>query len=296
MVDITSIKYPHLERIYNLKPNPEILLGQEIFWTEKRDGSNIGAHLTEDGVQLRSRNQDKASEDFYKAFTSSEQAAGILELLQDASNWGKEYVIFGEMLTTGKSPTRIETHEKNEFIIFDIWDQSMYGGTGSFMNYNGVYQQCAHFGLPIVELYGTCNVNTIEALYAFKDQMLDKAKECTREGTVGKAWGETPFNRGDGAGCSRFITYFKEKNDLPALEKVPRCDQPGYVVLPDLPDSEIYGAIEKVRTDIGDEKFRDIRTAMPLIARYVGDECKKHNSSGPKNLHQYYQQRLKDIS
>jgi hypothetical protein len=291
MVDISSIKYPHLERIYNLKPNPEILLGQEIFWTEKRDGSNIGAYLTEEGVQLRSRNQDKASEDFYKAFNSSEQADYILELLQDAYNWGNEYVIFGEMLTVGKSPTRIEIHDKNEFVVFDIWDCK----NSRFMNYNGIYQHCHHFGLPIVELYGTCNVCTVDALYAFKDEMLLKAKECGREGCVGKAWGETPFNRGEGAGCSRFITYFKEKNDLPALEKIPRSEVPGFVVLPDLPDSEIYGAIEKVRTDIGDEKFRNIRDAMPLIARYVGEECKKHNSTAPKNLHRYYQQRLADI-
>lgn len=299
MVDISKIKYPHLERIYNLKPNPHILLGQEIYWTEKRDGSNIGAYLgagdEKDPVQLRTRNMDKASDDFYKAFNASEQADPVLELLQDATNWGKEYVIFGEMLTPGKSPTRIEIHDKNEFVVFDIWDQSMYGGTGSFMNYNGVYQQCAHFGLPIVELYGICNVSTIDALYSFKDQMLLKAKEGVREGVVGKAWGETPFNRGDGAGCSRLVTYFKEKNDLPALEKIPRSEQDGMVKLPVLPDSEICGAIEKVRADIGDGKFREIRTAMPMIAKYVGEECKKHNSIAPRNLHAYYQDRLKDI-
>jgi hypothetical protein len=287
---ISKIKYPHLERIYNLHPNPEILLGQEIFWTEKRDGSNIGAYLTSDGIQLRSRNQDKASEDFYKAFASSEQSQGVLELLQDAPNWGNEYVIFGEMLTTGKSPTRIEVHEKNEFVVFDIWDCN----NARFMNYNGVYQHCHHFGIPVVELYGTCNVVTVEALYAFKDQMLEKAKDCKREGVVGKSWGETLFNRGENAGCSKFITYFKEKNDLPALEKIPRSEQEGCIQLPTLPDSEIYGAIEKARTDLGNEKFREIRVAMPLIAQYISEECKKHNSSSPRNMHKYYQQRLQD--
>ena len=291
MIDIEKIEYPHLERIYNLKPNPHVLLGQEIYWTEKRDGSNIGAYLNEEGLQLRSRNKDKASEDFYKAFNSSEQAQGVLELLQDAQNWGNEYVIFGELLTKGKSPTKIELHETNEFVVFDIWDSK----NERFMNYNGVHQHCHHFGIPIVELYGICNVNTIDALYAFKDRMLEKAKECIREGTVGKAWGETPFNHGDGAGCSRFITYFKEKNDLPALEKVSRMEVEGKIILPDLPDSEIYGAIEKVRADIGDDQFRQIRVAMPLIARYVGEECKKHNSVGPRNLHAYYQDRLKEI-
>jgi hypothetical protein len=290
MIEISKIKYPHLERIYNLKPNPEILLGQEIFWTEKRDGSNIGAYLTEEGVQLRSRNMDKASEDFYKAFNQSDQAEPVLGLLQDACNWGNEYVIFGEMLTIGKSPTRMEMHEKNEFVVFDIWDTKH----NQFMNYNGVHQHCYHFGIPIVELYGTCNVVTVDAIYAFKDEMLAKALECKREGVVGKAWGETPFNKGDGAGCSRLVTYFKEKHDLPALEKIPRAYEEGIIRLPTLPDSEIYGAIEKVRTDIG-EKFSEIRSAMPLVAKYVAEECKKHNSSAPKNLHQYYLQRLKDI-
>jgi len=291
MGDISSIKYPHLERIYNLKPNPEILLGQEIFWTEKRDGSNIGAYLTEEGIQLRSRNQDRASEDFYKAFRASEQAEGVFELLQDASNWGNEYVIFGEMLTIGKSPTRMEMHERNEFVIFDIWSCRH----NQFMSYNAMYQQCYHFGLPCVELYGTCNVVTTEALYTFKDQMLAKALECKREGVVGKAWGETPFNKGDGAGCSRLITYFKEKHDLPALEKIPRAFEEGIIRLPTLPDSEIFGAIEKVRTDIG-EKFTEIRVAMPLVAKYVAEECKKHNCTAPKNLHHYYQSRLQDLA
>jgi hypothetical protein len=293
MIDISKIKYPHLERIYNLKPNPEILLGQEIFWTEKRDGSNLGAYLDEENnVQLRTRNMDKASEDFYKAFKASEQAESVKEFLLDAANWQNEYILFGEMLTPGKSPTRIEIHDKNEFVVFDIWDRN----NARFMNYNGVYQHCTHFGLPIVELYGTCNVNTVDALYSFKDQMLEKAKECGREGTVGKAWGETPYNRGESAGCSRHITYFKEKNDLPKLEKIPRLEVDGKIVLPDLPDSEIYGAIEKVRADIGDEKFREIRISMPLIAQYVGEECKKHNSTAPRNLHKYYQQRLQDVS
>ena len=294
MVDISTVKYPHLERIYNLKPNPHILLGQEIFWTEKRDGSNLGAYLNpdaEDPVSLRTRNMDRASEDFYKAFAASEQAQGVLELLQDASNWGKEYVVFGEMLTTGKSPTRIEFHEKNEFVVFDIYEVA----ARQFLSYNSVYQQCHHFDLPVVELYGTCNVATIDDLYAFKDQMLLVAKEREREGVVGKAWGETPYNHGENSGCSRLITYFKEKNDLPALEKVPRMETEGKVILPELPDSEIYGAIEKVRADIGDEKFCEVRTAMPLIAKYVNEECKKHNSTAPRNLHAFYQNRVKDV-
>jgi hypothetical protein len=282
-VNISKIKYPELERILNIYPNPEIILGEEIFWTEKRDGSNIGAYLDEnDNLQLRSRNMDKASDDFYKYFNETEQAENIKELLSDARNWKKEYVVFGELLTKGKSPTRIELHDKHEFIIFDIWELPR----EQWLSYNSVYQQCYHFGLPVVELYGTCNLVTREKLFEFKDLMLVKALECKREGVVGKCW-NTKFKNG--------IQYFKEKHDLPPIEKLPRLDEEGKITLPVLPDSEVYGAIEKARTDLGD-RFSIIKEAMPLIAKYISIECKKHNSSQPKNLHQYYQQRLKDIS
>jgi hypothetical protein len=33
-----------------------------------------------------------------------------------------------------------------------------------------------------------------------------------------------------------------------------------------------------------------------MIAKYVGEECKKHNSTAPRNLHAYYIDRLKDVS
>jgi len=64
--------------------------------------------------------------------------------------------------------------------------------------------------------------------------------------------------------------------------------------LPILPDSEIYGAIEKVRTDIGSD-FTDIKIAMPLVAKYINEECRKHNCKAPRNIFQYYQQRIRDI-
>ena len=285
MIDITKIKYPKLQGILNLYPNPEIVLGQEIYWTEKRDGSNIGCYIQplslEKDVQLRSRNMDRASDQFHKIFKETEQAENIRELLLDAENWKKEYVIFGELLTKGKSPTRIETHEKHEFVVFDIWETPR----KRWLSYNAIHQQCRHFDLPVVELYGTCNVVSREKLFEFKDLMLAKAFECNHEGVVGKCW-NPKFESG--------IQYFKEKHDLPAIEKLPRLDEEGVIRLPVLPDSEVMGAIEKARTDLGTD-FTQIRVAMPLIAKYVAEECKKHNSRAPKGLHAYYQQRLKDI-
>ena len=48
MIEIEKIRYPELERIANLKPNPEILLGQEIFFQVKRDGSCLGICLNDE--------------------------------------------------------------------------------------------------------------------------------------------------------------------------------------------------------------------------------------------------------
>lgn len=292
MIDIGKVKYPEMERILLLQPNPHILLGKEIFWQEKRDGSNLGVYLDENGdLQLRSRNMPKASEDFYKAFMETAEWGGVLELLQDAATWKDEYVIFGELLLKGKSPTRTEYHEKNEFVLFDIWSSKQ----GGFMSYIQAYQHGYHFELPFVELYGTCNVTSLESLLAFKDRMLERCQETKREGVVGKVWDFTPFNTGEGAGLKRGIIYFKEKLDTPHIEKVPRATDEGTIILPPLPESEIMGAVEKVLADIGMEKFRQIREAMPLVARYVNEECKKHNCTAPRNLHHYYQRRLADL-
>ena len=78
------------------------------------------------------------------------------------------------------------------------------------------------------------------------------------------------------------------------MEKIPRMEEKDKIQLPILPDSEIYGAIEKVRIDIG-SNFTDIKIAMPLVAKYINEECRKHNCKAPRNIFQYYQQRIRDI-
>lgn len=291
MADLVEIKYPHLDRILLLKPNPEIVLGKEIYWTIKEDGSNLGVTLGLEGdLLLRTRNMPNASEEFYRHFLSTDEADGVRELLEDAENWGSEYVIFGELCVKGRSPTRMETHEQTRFVVFDVWSQK----AGRFMNYTQVHQMCYHVGLPCVELVGTCNVSTREALFEFKDWMLVAAKDRGKEGVVGKVWAENPWNTGEAAGTKRGIVYFKEKHDTPKLEKIPRADVPGTVTLPPLPESEVAGAIEKVYADIGIDFF-DVRRAMPLVARYVSEECKKHNCASPKDLYPRYLARVQAL-
>jgi hypothetical protein len=207
----------------------------------------------------------------------------LVELLQSASNWGDQYVVFGELMTKGKSPTRVETHEKTHFKAFDIWSVKQ----GGFMNYVHAHQECHHAGLPFVELLGTCNVTTMEEFWAFKDMILDTCKALGKEGSVVKAW-SPDYDGGS--------LYVKEKLDTPRLEKLPRAFSEGQVELPELPESEIWGAVEKARADLG-EQFTDIKIAMPVVAAYVTVEAKAHNCrvSKEKSIFQYYQERVREV-
>lgn len=278
--DLSKIRYPDLTTILNQKPNPHILLGKEITWQEKRDGSNFRVYIDAEGkIVGGSRNMDVASDQFQEYFKATPQYGSVVELLQDASNWGDSYVVFGELLIKGKSPTKIEFHPDHEFVVFDIWSAKSNG----FFNYTKVYQECYHNDIPVVQLYGTCRVKTLDSLLEFRDKMLQKSLDNNREGTVGKIVDKSDF------------IYFKEKNDTPKYEKVPRAEEDGAVLLPELPDSEVTGAIAKVHADLG-VKFFVTSEAMPKIAEYVKIECKKHNCRSPKRkLFDYYQERLKEL-
>lgn len=278
--DLSTVKYPSLTTIASQYPSPYTLLGQEIVWEKKYDGSCLRLYINTDGkLEVGSRNMDVASDQFRAYFKSTAQYEGVNELLLDAENWNDTYVVFGELLIKGKSPTKVETHDETSFVMFDLWSNKM----GGFVNYTKVHQEAHHNGLPVAELWGTCNVNTMESLLAFRDQMLQKSMDEHCEGTVGKTW--------NGAESR----YFKEKNDLPRYCKVPRVEELGKVVLPPLPDSEVTGAIEKAYADLGVDFFNP-KLAMPMIASYVQIEAKKHWCSPPaRKLFDYYQERVQEL-
>jgi ATP-dependent DNA ligase len=276
---IAKIRYPELESIIHQYPNPEIILGKEIVWEEKRDGSCAGIWLPRKNLRMRSKNLDNASNDMRKAFIRTGLAPNVNELINDMiKQWRqKDVVIFGELLQKGKSPTRTEFHEKDDFVVFDIY------ADGKFMTYTQVHQYCYQYKIPFVEIYGTSRHTTMESLLQFRDQMLEMAKSKGREGVVGKIYeGEK-------------TRFFKEKLDLPKIDKLPRKIDDGKPHLPELPESEILGALEKVRVDIGDKKLRDIKEAMPLFAKYVKIECDKHNCRCTAKLFPIYKKRLEEL-
>ncbi len=270
--------YPDMGRISTLYNSPQILLGEELYWTEKRDGSQLRIAHREGVIQIGSHNMENASEQFQNYLKQTEQYPALEELLKDTNghaenplaNFDIGATIFGELLSKGKSPARFEYHDKYEFILFDIWSEK----DQRFLPYNAVYAYAQHYGLPIVEAFAMTRHTTLESLYSYRDEMLILCKEKSREGVVIKDYSNQVF--------------VKEKLDMPKIERV-KIEQ-GTPVLPKLPESDVMGAIAKVHTDIGVD-FIDKTKAMPMIARYVAREMEIHKCSKPiKNLFFYYQQ------
>jgi ATP-dependent RNA circularization protein (DNA/RNA ligase family) len=275
--------YPELNRIALLYPNPQILLGDEIYWTEKRDGSQLRIGMVDGEIKIATHHQDDASTQFKGYFKMTEQAIAIEQLLKDTNgfcdnpvadfNFGA--VIFGELLSKGKSPARFEHHDKFEFVIFDIWSTK----DERFLTYNNVYQHAYHYSLPVVECWAITRHTDLDSLYATRDEMLALAKEKKREGVVLKNYHSQIFA--------------KEKLDTPTIQIIKIDD--GAVHLPRLPDSEVLGAIAKVHVDLG-ESFMDKKIAMPTIAKYVSEEQDKHLCSKPsQNLFSFYQKYIEGL-
>lgn len=276
----TLIKYPDLDYSRQLYPNERIILGKFLVWTEKRDGSNIRAYLDEnDDIQFGSRNMRRASLDLLQSIKNT----GYIDLLneclkEEKEKWKSNLIIFFELLQHGKSPTHMEFHEKDDIVIFDI-----YSLENGWLAYNKIHQMCKMYSFPIVELWGTSLHSNIESFRKFENDMLELAKKNQREGVVGKHY----------HGFETIL--FKNRVDIPDLRKVKTHFDGGRIELPLLPIPEIRGAVHKAYSDLGKEKFLDKKTSMPIVARYVSEESKKHLCRNPKNIYQYYLEKLDDV-
>jgi len=288
MESFKDYNYPRFSYIENLRPSKEILLGREIYWTEKRDGSCLGIGLTEGGEWLiRSRNQEQAANDLKAAFLASPESEAVREFIEHGREFGEEYAVFGELLQPGKSPARFEMHERHEFVAFD----AMCIPSGEFITYPALYQRCYQADLPIVPLYSKSIHYSMENLLEYRDSMLEIADSKGREGVVAKTW-DSATNMQAICQPGNFI-YVKEKLDALRVPIVTDADLVGMKpILPPLPESEIYTAIVAVRDELG-EQFADPRIAMPRIADALKNESQKHCRANVKNMFKYYQDVLR---
>ena len=274
-------EYPHLERIVNLYPGPQALLGKTVYWTEKRDGAQLRVAHGPNGLLVGSHYKDAAApqiQDYLASVPCYDELKELVlqtEAIEGISGFG-DVTVFGELLVKGKSPARFETHERHEFVIFDIYQER----SQTFMPYPLLYQTCNHYSLPVVACWAETRSTSLESLYAQRERWVDYAKTVGREGTVLKAYTDPPL-------------FCKEKVDLPTMVRV---IEEGSPVLPPLPESEVYGAIAKAHAELG-ELLGDKTQAMPLIARLVAEEQRKHQCGKPPgSLFTYYQLYLQERS
>lgn len=280
-------QYPHIPLLLSMKPTLRILLGQKLFWTEKKDGEcvaiweNKNIYTKEKFVQISSRKLTEAKSDIVSRVQSSEDYSKVLKLLEQHP----QFVIYVELCKKGRSVTGIEVYDRTYLYMFDIYDKS----SGKFLPYICVHQHAFHHKIPVVKLWAETRHRSVKDLLKWKNHALEHCEAVKLEGMVIKAY-KIPKN---------ISSYYKEfrkgliqaKVKLDVPEPARRRIQKGQVILPPIPDNEIFGAIDKAWQELGTEDFRDVSKAMPLIAQYVGEECRKHLFSSPrKKLFQYYRE------
>lgn len=275
-------KYPHVEYLEHIRPDPHLVLGRRIDWTLKEDGSNCGIYLNEkDEMIVRSRNTDACDDAMLESFKRTGLYEAAEESLFSARQWGMDYVIFGELMTRGRSPTRIKIYDKDDFKVFDIFTETPIGDS-EYMNYVRMVQECNHAGLPFVEHLGASISKSMDHLNDKISELMTLCRETRQEGVVGKL-----YDLG---------IFFKAKTDTPPMKLFIPDEEDGKVILPPLADSDLFGAIEKVRESTGNEAFLDKRLVMPMIARAVSEECASHYRSKPlTGLFEAYQIKCREL-
>ena len=273
-------EYPHIPLLESMKPTKRVLLGKRLFWTEKKDGENCAIWMNHNDyaptsapfIQISSRHMVDAQEDIKQRVMKSEDYPKIVKMIEDNPTW----VAYVEECRQGRSVTGIETYDRDYDFLIDLFDRT----TNTFFNYTFVYQQAFHYGIPVVGLYAETRHRTIKDLLKFANHVYEQCMAVRLEGMVVKAYGEDKF-------ADHGILMAKVKIDVPKPKKIKIVS--GAPIYPAMPRSEVMGTINKVHQDLGDAQFQEVKIAMPLVAKAIGEACKQHLYSSPeKKLFDYY--------
>lgn len=264
------MRYPHFGRIMQLKDNGRELIGEMIFWTVKRDGSNITISYDDNhNVRISSHNIEYAQADLTALTLATKQYKKALAMLDDEPT----HLFYYELIPIGSTPTRIEpSHKIPQLILLDIHDGQRW------LSYNYCHQVAYHHKIPIVPLIDAMVYNSLNDLFDHRDEMMKWCKRHRREGVVGKAYYSNP-------------QYFvKEKIDLPKLQKIEREPVDGRPELPPMPLDKLMNAIEQAEYDVTHNggNFTQPKDAMPVVARYVSTQAREHFYSPPRDIFMYY--------
>ena len=276
----TWLRHPHFGRIAQLKNEGRELIGKDIYWTEKRDGSNISFWIDDDGnFRVSSHNMQDAEAALISKVTATAEYEKLFELVGSEPN----KIFYAELIQIGRGPTRIEPpHKIPRLVLFDCLDTM----TGKFLMHNFLHQLAYHHKIPVVKLFGVSRHDTMQSLFNKRDEMLEYCKKHRREGVVGKV-----YNVSDTYGI-----YFKEKIDLPRLQKEPRTNtQPR---LPSMPPDLIQSAMEQAKAEVerNGHRFNDPKHAMPIVVAHLTTQAREHDYATPKGMFTIYQQFLEGVT
>ena len=310
MRDALGQKYPwqryiELECVKRLEEEGRELLGEIVYVFPKRDGENVSLWLEENVkvepekkmIHVSSHNMVNADPKMIYRVSNTPEYPNALELLRSEwMNFGKNLVLYGELVNKGKGPTRIEpAHKYAHWYLFDIYDID----AKSYLPYTLVYQMAYHYKLSLVEATETFTPWKMEDLSPKIEEWKTWAKRHKREGVVGKVYKN-----------GRLIG-FKEKIDLPDLPPIPR-NILEKATFPPMPEDRILRALQHSwdelmssifkETAIKDERmvtpaqrlyfetkvWQDKARAMPIIAKHIATEGREHHFSPPKNIFEIY--------
>jgi len=268
---MTWQKYYELEPYHRCKNDGRDLIGMELVITEKRDGENVSLWINESGnVQMSSHNQINADANIQERMRGTKEFEKACKLLiEERDVWHNDLILYGELMKR-VGATKIERQKKHcHWIIFDIYSLT----EKKYLDYNYVYQRAFQFKIPIVKALGVELSKEYEDLEKIKIKWLKWCRRHRREGIVAKAYHMKPQ------------TFFKEKIDIPNLKRMHNTER---IRLPAMPLETAIRALQHAWDEINDdEKWKDRRIAMPIIAKHFQLEAREHNYEMP-NPYSYY--------
>jgi hypothetical protein len=266
-------KYYELEAIRRLRCDGRELLGEYIVITEKRDGENVSLTLEPSidrscfEFKVHSHNLEVASPDIVKRFMDTPEFDKASLFLNDETQYDSHYILYGELMKT-VCPTRIEPNKKHcHWILFDIYDTVQ----NQYLSYSAIYQKAYHYKIPIVRQLDTFIPATMDDINNKVSEWLKWCKRHRREGIVGKAY--------------RNQVFFKEKIDLPEKIKIVKPDR---VQLPSMPEETILRALQHAYDVVGEKGWKDVKIAMPEVAKQIANEGREHLYTPPHNMFAIY--------
>lgn len=271
--------YDHFGYLEQMKNNG-LLLGKPIFWTVKEDGSNTAIWYSDEAKKYRvsSRNQKVAM--FEPNVLALEDVQKVIKFLDWVhEQYGSEYIVYGEYMPEGWSPTHLKHYEKPSYKVFDIWDMKR----ENFLDYYTMYNLMRPFDIPMVDLIAVTTSNSIEHLQKTQTDLLNlmdlknQSFVCKIRRFFKRITGR--LEEGLVAKCidGNEHYFFKAKY---FREKVKVVKDPSTkVYLPQMEKGEVLKCIYKVRDSLSEEDFKDAKIAMPKIAEEVGLEMKQTGTS-----------------